>query len=199
VIRKILARKPEGIEVESYLPEIFYRYGEDKAAYAEILALSDPAKKRREYPEVPFALVGAVATGLMGIEPDARTRTVSTRSRLTADTGWAELRDVLVFDGIVNVRHEGRRKTAFAVLSGEKIEWRAVFDGLWDELCVDGVSRKALQGRDEAGRPVSWVTVTLAAGERAVVAASSRPENAEIVAGSAQVVRRRQVIKGVGQ
>ena len=181
VIRKILARKPEGIEVESYLPEIFYRYGEDKAAYAEILALSDPAKKRREYPEVPFALVGAVATGLMGIEPDARTRTVSTRSRLTADTGWAELRDVPVFDGIVNVRHEGRRKTAFAVLSGEKIEWRAVFDGLWDELCVDGVSRKALQGRDEAGRPVSWVTVTLAAGERAVVATSSQPETPKLL------------------
>ena len=78
--------EPEGIEIESYLPEIFYRYGEDEAAYREILALSDPAKKRREYPEVPFALVGAVATGLMGIEPDARARTVI--DAVAADGGY---------------------------------------------------------------------------------------------------------------
>jgi hypothetical protein len=171
VIRRILARAPEGIETESYLPEIFYRYGEDGAAYAEILALSDPAKKRREYPEVSFALVGAVAAGLMGIEPDARTRTVSTRSRLTADTAWADLRNVPVFDGAVAIRHEGRRTTAFAVFSGGGVEWRAVFEGRRDELNVDGVSRKAVQGLDEAGRPVSWVTVKLAAGEKAVVKA----------------------------
>lgn len=175
MIRGILARKPEGIETESYLPEIFYCYGEDEAAYAEILALSDPAKKRREYPEVSFALVGAVATGLMGIEPDARTRTISTRSRLTVDTPWAELRNVPVFDGVVQVRHEGRRTTALAVLSGGSVEWRAVVEGRWDELSVDGVSRKALQGLDEAGRPVSWVTVRLAAGEKAVVAAGNGP------------------------
>ena len=53
------------------MPEVFYRYGHEEAAYAEILALADPAKKRREYPEVPFAVIGAVATGLMGLEPDA--------------------------------------------------------------------------------------------------------------------------------
>ncbi|MGB8958338.1 MAG: hypothetical protein WCC00_04940, partial [Candidatus Aminicenantales bacterium] len=70
-LRRILGREPEGIEVESYLPEVFYRYGADDAAYAEILALTDPAKKRREYPEVPFAVIGAVATGLIGLEPNA--------------------------------------------------------------------------------------------------------------------------------
>jgi hypothetical protein len=75
----------------------------------------------------------------------------------------------------------GKVLDIYTVLSGEKIEWRAVFDGLWDEICVDGVSRKALQGRDEAGRPVSWVTVTLAAGERAVVAASSQPETPKLL------------------
>jgi hypothetical protein len=172
-LRRLRASEPEGIEIESYLPEVFYRYGQDEAAYAELLALSDPAKKRREYPEVPFALVGAVATGLIGIEPDARTRTVSTRSRLTENTAWAELRNVPVFDGSVEVRHEGRRQTAFVLQSGGTVEWRAVFDGRWDELVVDGAGRRAVQGEDEAGRPVSWVKVRLAAGEKAVV--SVRP------------------------
>ncbi|MCK7532112.1 MAG: hypothetical protein MZV63_14305 [Marinilabiliales bacterium] len=57
-LRRIVDAKPEGIEIESYLPEILYRYGQDEAAYARILALTDPAKERREYPEVPFAVVG---------------------------------------------------------------------------------------------------------------------------------------------
>jgi len=172
-LRRIRDAAPEGIEIESYLPEIFYRYGEDEAAYREILALSDPAKKRREYPEVPFALVGAVATGLMGLEPDARTRTVSTMSRLTEETAWAELRRVPVFDAVVSVRHEGRRTSSFSVLSGGSVEWRAVVEGLWDELIVDGAGRSARQGEDEAGRPISWVTVRLAAGEKAVVTAQA--------------------------
>ena len=169
---RILDGEPEGIEIESYLPEVFYRYGADDAAYAEILKLSDPAKERREYPEVPFALIGAVATGLMGVEPDARTRTVATRSRLTDKTEWAELRNIPVFDGVVDIRHDGRRGTSFAVRAGGNVVWKAVVEGRWKELMVNGVAREALQGEDEAGRPVSWVTVMLAAGEKAVVNAA---------------------------
>ena len=169
---RILGKEPDGIEIESYLPEIFYRYGADDSAYAEILRLSDPAKKRREYPEVPFAVVGAVATGLMGIEPDARTRTVATRSRLTAETEWAELRNIPVFDSSIDIRHDGRRETSMTLRSGGKVVWKAVVEGHWEELTVNGTPQKARQGNDESGRPVSWITVELAAGEAAVVTAS---------------------------
>jgi hypothetical protein len=40
----------------SYLPEIAYRYGKDARGYALLLALTDPALKRREYPEVSFSV-----------------------------------------------------------------------------------------------------------------------------------------------
>jgi hypothetical protein len=123
-LARLLEREAEGIEIESYLPEVFYRCGRDEAAYAEILRLSGPAKKRREYPEVPFALVGAVATGLMGIEPDAAGRTVATRSRLTPATAWAELVDVPVFENMVDVRHDGKRQSAFSNRSGPDLAWR---------------------------------------------------------------------------
>jgi hypothetical protein len=172
-LQRILTRKAEGIEVESYLPEIFYLYGADEAAYSEILELSDPAKKRREYPEVPFALVGAITTGLMGVQPDARTRTVETRSRLTGETEWAELRNVPVFGGLIDVRHDGRRKSTCSLRSGAAVLWKAIFEGDWEELEVNGVRRKALRGIDVSGRPISWVTVNLAAGEKAVVQAGS--------------------------
>jgi hypothetical protein len=166
---RMLGREPDGIEVESYLPEIFYCYGEDDAAYAEILKLCDPAKKRREYPEVSFAVVGAVATGLMGLEPDARTRTLATRSRLTGNTEWAALRNVPVFDGAIDIRHDGRRGTSLTLRAGGGIVWKAVFEGGSNELTVNGVPGKARQGKDEAGRPISWITIELAAGETAVV------------------------------
>jgi hypothetical protein len=170
-LKRILDREPENIEMESYLPEIFYIYGADEAAYSEILELSDPAEKRREYPEVPFALIGAITTGLMGVRPDARTRTVETRSMLTGGTEWAELRNVPVFDSLIDVRHDGRRKTGCAVRSGGAVVWKAVIEGDWKELEVYGAGRKALHGEDTAGRKISWVMIYLAAGENAVVEA----------------------------
>jgi hypothetical protein len=173
-LRRIAEADPEGIEIESYLPEVLYRYGADEAAYARILGLTDPAKERRDYPEVPFAVIGAVATGLMGLEPDAAHRTVATRSRLTGATPWAALRSLPVFDGLVDVRHDGRRRSTLAVRSGGPIAWEAVIEGAWDELEVDGRARKAERGADEAGRPISWVTVDLTPGGQATVSAPVR-------------------------
>ncbi len=170
-LRRIRDAVPEGIEIESYLPEILYRYGEDEVAYARILALADPAKERREYPEVPFAVVGAIATGLMGVRPDATVRTVETRSGLISETPWAELRNLPVFDGLVDIRHEARHSTTLTARSGGAFVWRAVFEGVWDELTVDGVARKAERGVDEAGRALSWVDVPMSATRQATVSA----------------------------
>jgi hypothetical protein len=170
-LRRIAEAVPEGIEIESYLPEILYRYGQDEAAYTRVLALADPAKVRREYPEVSYAVIGALATGLMGLTPDARTRTLETHSALTAATPWAAFKGVPVFDGAIDVRHDGRLRTSLTVRSGGGLVWKAVFDGAWDEIEVDGAGVKATRGVDEAGHPVSWITVALAAGKTAVARA----------------------------
>jgi hypothetical protein len=169
-LRRILEDEPEGIEVESYLPEIFYRAGADEAAYREILALTDPAESRREYPEVPFAVIGAFATGLLGVSPDARTRTVETRSRLTSETPWAVLRVLPVFDALVDVRHGGKQSSTLTLRAGSPLVWRAVFEGAFDALDVDGNARPASRGVDEAGRPISWIDVEMSPGRTATVA-----------------------------
>jgi len=125
---------------------------------------------------VPFAVVGAIAAGAMGIRPDARSGTIETRSGLTAATPWAELRGVPVFDGLIDVRHEGRRKTTMRARSGSGFVWRAVFEGRWDELEIDGSRTKAGHSfADEAGLPVSWVEVEIAAGQEVSVTAPSAP------------------------
>jgi hypothetical protein len=37
-----------------------------------MLLLTNPETKRREYPEVSYGVILGFASGLMGIEPDAR-------------------------------------------------------------------------------------------------------------------------------
>ncbi len=170
-LRRIVEAEPEGIEIESYLPEVLYRLGRDEAARARLLALADPAKPRRDYPEVPFALVGAVVTGLMGVRPDAASGAVETRSGLTAATPRADLKGLPVLDAVIDVRHEGRTRTTLTVHSGRGFVWRAAFDGRWDELEIDGVRTPVrAAGRDEAGRAVSWVEIEMPAGRTATVA-----------------------------
>jgi hypothetical protein len=166
---RIIEAKPEGIEIESYLPEILYRYGYEDAAYARILALTDPSKERREYPEVPFAVVGAIATGLMGIQPNWWWGRIWTRSGLTGATAWAELKNLPVFDGVADIRHDGRFRTTLHLRSGRAIDWMATFEGTWDALEVNGVAQGAYQGKDEAGRPISWVKVKMSAGRTVAV------------------------------
>jgi len=174
VLDQHIGRAADGIEVESYLPEIFYRYGRDEAAYSEILKLSDPATERREYPEVSYALVGAVATGTMGLAPDAPTRTLATRSRLTAATAWAELAGVPVLANVVTVRHDGRTRTTLTNVSGPVLAWRAEFEGTWPSLVADGKTMTARRGTDDAGRPISWILLDVPAG-KAVTVSSKNP------------------------
>jgi len=168
----LLESQAENVETESYLPEVLYRYGRDTKAYAEILKLADPAKKRREYPEVSFALLGAIATGTMGIEPEAGGRAVATRSRLTAATDWAELAGVPVLGNVLDVRHEGRHQSTLTNVSGPAVTWRAEFYAPFKELAVDGRPMRAFRGTDDAGREVSWVRVEVPPGRPVTVSAA---------------------------
>jgi hypothetical protein len=169
-VRRLVANPPvQYLELESHLPEVLYRLGENEAAYREILALSAPSKKRREYPEVPFAIVGAVGTGTMGLEPDARTRTLTTRSRLTPATPWAELSGIPVFDTSVSVRHDGSSQTTLRNEGGGAIAWRACFAGVHRTVAVDGTDRVATEVRGEDGEPASCVDVAVRPRERHAV------------------------------
>jgi len=64
--------QPSGpVELESHYPEVLYRYGAADLAYAEIMDLTRPGRYRQEYPEVSFSVVGAIVSGLMGINVEA--------------------------------------------------------------------------------------------------------------------------------
>jgi hypothetical protein len=126
------------VEARSYFPEIWYRYGRGEAGFQEMMALCDPALDRREYPEVSFSVLGSIASGMMGIDVDARERTVTTLSRLTAAVAWARMEIVPVLDSFITVRHEGVNATVCENISGPPHFWRACFPCRTDCLIVDG-------------------------------------------------------------
>lgn len=174
ILRQAAAKMP-GIEGQSHLPEILYRYGKAQAAYGQILDLTREGKPRREYPEVSYAVVGAVVTGLMGIDVEEADpsqaltwslyvdRAVRTLPRLTERTAWAELEHVPVRSNDLSVRHEGTKKTTLANQSGPALSWKACLPGSFDKLLVDGEAIEAqAQSETYEGR-VSCVTLDVGA------------------------------------
>jgi len=177
IARRITNKTAIGIEEQSHLPEILYRYGQDELAYQQVLDLASESKSRREYPEVSYSLIGAVVTGLMGIElatsepENAQTQdlyldtTLTTIPRLSAATAWAQIQHVPVRSNDISVRHDGRRKTTLANLSGPSLMWRACFPGRFAALLVNGTSIRAESVTPTAtGEPLACATVAIGAG-----------------------------------
>jgi len=115
-----------GVEMNTYYPLETYRFGKAEEAHKLLVRLVSPDLKRREYPEVSYAAIETYAMGLMGIEANAGTRIIRTKSRLTSVTGWAELKDMPVFDGTITVRHDGLRKSTFTNNTKGIIRWEVI-------------------------------------------------------------------------
>lgn len=182
ILRSVANKEPMGIEEQSHVPEVLYRYGKADAAYDQILDLTAEGKSRREYPEVSYSVIGTVVTGLMGIElvlaePAKAQRqplyvegTVRTLSRLTAKTKWAELRHVPIRANEITVHHEGLSKTALTNEAGPALIWNACFAGSHAKLLANGKTVEAApteSGRN--GQPVSCTTIVVGSGERKMV------------------------------
>jgi hypothetical protein len=134
-------------------------------SYRILLELSNPQTRRRDYPEVSFAVIGSIVGGLMDIKSDARNRTVSTLSRLTEQTDWAEIDSVPVFGNTIEVRHIGQEETIFTNKSGKTLTWIARFHAEGEELLVDGKAKQAKRSIDLIGNPVLWIKVVVKPGK----------------------------------
>jgi hypothetical protein len=159
----------KNVEVRSYYPEIAYRYERCDLGYTRLMELLDRALPRREYPEVSYAAIGAIAEGMAGIRPDSRSRTVETFPRLTKKTSWLILSHVPVFDNEVEVNHTGHAETQFTNQAGPTLTWRAALPGAHSQLLVDGKSMRAGRGERRDGSPESYVLLQVKPGQRRTV------------------------------
>jgi hypothetical protein len=182
ILRSLENMEHIGIEEQSHLPEILYRYGKPDAAYDQILDLTREGKNRREYPEVSYAVIGAIVAGLMGIElvqaePQKALQeslyveqTVSTTSRLTPKTKWAEIKHMPMRTNEISVRHDGLGKTTLINVAGPALIWNACFPGLHRNLLANGKDAQATSsGSARNNQPVSCSTIVVGSGERKTV------------------------------
>ncbi len=152
------------VEDKSYRAEILYRYGFVDQAYNQILDLAKQGRQRREYPEVSFSIVGAIAQGLMGVSADAThqkgtSRIIKTVSGLNSKTAWAELTSLPIQGGSIDIRHEGNVSSTLKNHGPRPIIWRAMFPGVTPTLVVNGKHQPALHEAISVERNMSSIDV----------------------------------------
>lgn len=159
-----LASSKTNIEVESYLPLLFYKFGYWDKAHDCVLHLANPATPRREYPEVSFAVMEAVVNGLMGIEPDAVTQKVTTLYR-DKNAGEAEIKNLSILNSVIDVKHKAK-ETTFFNRGKTVLHWRAAFAGKHNFIRIKNVKKKAKYGSDKNGTIFSYTDSTINGGEK---------------------------------
>jgi hypothetical protein len=137
------AAPPQSPGALSHLPELLYRYGRRQQAHDLLLEIADPEFFGQHVSETAFAVVGAVATGLMGIAPDAPNSKLETLPCLPESLPWARLSRVPALKNEITVAHRGLVETTFTNSAGPLIEWKAAFpvpqSGRDARILVDGV------------------------------------------------------------
>ena len=157
-----------GIEEESYLAQTFYRYGEIDAAYERIMDISRPNRDRRDYPEVPFSVIGAIVTGMMGIEVvddgNSDPPLLHSISRLSSKSGSATLSGVRIRGNLIDLEHVGDRRSILTNRIGKAVRWKATFPGRIPILIMNGHPVHTKISSDAARAPVSWIITDVPAG-----------------------------------
>jgi hypothetical protein len=158
------------IEAESYLPLTLFRYGRAAAAYQVLGDLSSPYKNRREYPEVSYAVIAALASGVMGLEPSRSGEPfdVRTLSRLSAADS-ATLSEVAIRGNHLEITHIGQSQTRLKNNAGPPLRWRAAFITGVSHLRVNGQLIVARRTKLASGETISWTDVIVPSAAAVVV------------------------------
>lgn len=160
-LKDIRAHGPANVEAKTYFPQMYYGRGFETDALRELHELCSPALKRREYPEVSFAVVGTLINQYLGLtvpEPGL----LQTLSGV-AQGDWAQAEDIPVLGAEIFLRQEGQHMTSLQ--AGAELRWRACFLGAYDTLTCNGEPLPVQHMLDAIGRTVSFVETQVAAGE----------------------------------
>ncbi len=165
--------KQINIEEESYVALILFRYGRIATAYQVLADITNPQKVRREYPEVSFSVVDAIASGVMGLAPGPATAPydISTLPRLLHESDKATLSAISIKHNEISVSHSGLHVTRLKNVSGPSLRWRAEFVGRVSSLKVGVRNAPIKHSVTSKGIPITWVDVTVQSGQEAEVRA----------------------------
>lgn len=180
-LKKDTHQPDPGIEEQSYRPEILLQGNAPEEAYNQILDLSRPDRARREYPEVSYTVIGAIVSGMMGVNvvPETSRRTdgllakkvvIQTLPRLSEQTAEAELDNLPIRANVIDIRNVRDQSSTMTNVFGPAFTWRASFDGAFTFLLVDGKKVKGKRRIALLSTPVTYVDVFLPPGKTVTVA-----------------------------
>jgi hypothetical protein len=149
------------VEVLSYLPMMFYRYGFNREGYDYLVKIFHD--KRRMYPEASSGAIEGIVRGLMGVEPSAAENRITTCPRLSPGQAGVSVENIPVFTGLISVRHESAAKTTFANKSDQPVTWRVAFQGSFLQISADGKSMPAEHFTDAVGNIHSYLDISVKA------------------------------------
>jgi hypothetical protein len=156
--------KNSQVEVLSYMPALFYRYGFNDLAYNYLKKIY--TDKRRMYPEASAGVIEGIVEGLMGIDPLAGSNSIITIPQFTGEQKWVQVDNIPVFSGLISVRHHSNITTTFANKSGRVLRWIPFFYGNYQYLRVGKNLIEASHGMDEMGNFCSYIDVKVKPGEQ---------------------------------
>jgi hypothetical protein len=146
-------------EGQSYLPEMFYEWGQpDVAAKWLVKIITNPGGTTTSgnlyYPEFSYTFIGSLFNGLLGVEPDAPDNRLITTFNLPTDTQWAEGNHIPMGKHDLYVREDRSNNTLKITIRNNpvpvsndrdrpgKLHWQARFRGEYEWLLVNGYSRR---------------------------------------------------------
>ena len=168
--------KKINIEAETYIPRVLFRYGRPAAAYQVLFDLSSPEKHRREYPEVSYAVIAAIVSGAMGVEPSQAGEDFDVKTLPQSETTNEQLAvsSLHIRGNLLDIESHGTTSASLNNREGKAIRWRAAFVGDANTLYVGGHSMQTVHGALPGGKHISWITVTVPPGGSVTVSLSEQ-------------------------
>lgn len=164
---------PNNLEAYTYIPDMLFLYNQNDEAWKwmkYITSIKDTPHERPsqgtngDYPEISFTFVSHTIEGMMGVEPDARVNFIATAPRLPEEVEDVTARYITIGDMDIDLTHEGNQYTTIRNRSEKELTWEARFYGTFAQILMGDEVLEAQQ-KDINGETVSYVTVTVGAGE----------------------------------
>ncbi|MHA4811329.1 hypothetical protein ACX0G9_24725 [Flavitalea flava] len=153
------------VENLSYLPLQYYKNGYWDKGYELMLHLANPSTQRREYPEVSYGVIEAMVQGLMGVEANAQTRTVSTIYR-SGDSVRSQLIDLPVLNTTLTLTHFNPNWSAMVNTGKHPLHWKARFSGTFKKVLVNrNANLTLIHEKDQQGIIISSLEYEVKPGE----------------------------------
>ncbi len=164
----------ENVEANSYLSSFYFKHGDPEFAYKQLLDMTDSTVRRRDYPEVSYAVIDAVVEGLMGIRLNAPNDELSTCQSLVPEVGWVNVENIPWKDGTVSVKHTGQNSTELLLNNASPIFWTAFFKGVQKYLWVDGKETEAIQSVGQNGESLVSIRIRIEPGKACKVSKTNQ-------------------------